>query len=94
MQDVDGLRAVLGGFDGRRVLVRSDLNVPVDRSGDAPVITDDGRIRVVRGAEVVRECHVSYYWHTFGIPELAAEAARVGFRHRQVAREVAVFTRD
>jgi len=29
---------------GRRVLVRSDLNVPLDRSGDTPRITDDGRV--------------------------------------------------
>ena len=49
MQDIDALASALGGLQGRRVLVRSDLNVPVDRSsghspGDA-VITDDGRIR-------------------------------------------------
>jgi phosphoglycerate kinase len=29
---------------GHRVLVRSDLNVPLDRSGDTPRITDDGRV--------------------------------------------------
>jgi len=29
---------------GHRVLVRSDLNVPLDRSGDSPRITDDGRV--------------------------------------------------
>ena len=44
MQDIDGLAAALGGLAGRRILVRSDLNVPVDRSGDTPVITDEGRI--------------------------------------------------
>ena len=46
MQDVDQLATALGGLSGRRVLVRSDLNVPLDHSGDgAPVITDDGRVR-------------------------------------------------
>ncbi|WP_380168222.1 phosphoglycerate kinase [Jannaschia sp. R86511] len=45
MQDVDQLGTALGGFSGRRVLVRSDLNVPLDHSGDTPVITDDGRVR-------------------------------------------------
>jgi phosphoglycerate kinase len=36
----------LGDLAGRRVLVRSDLNVPVNRSGDGDsVIGDDGRIR-------------------------------------------------
>jgi phosphoglycerate kinase len=45
MRDVDGLETAIGGFHGRRVLVRSDLNVPVDRTGDRPLITDDGRIR-------------------------------------------------
>jgi phosphoglycerate kinase len=33
------------GVAGRRVLLRTDLNVPLDRSGPSPVITDDGRIR-------------------------------------------------
>ncbi len=45
MQDVDQLATALGGLTGRRVLVRSDLNVPLDHSGDIPVITDDGRVR-------------------------------------------------
>jgi phosphoglycerate kinase len=36
----------LGDLAGRRVLVRSDLNVPVNKSGDGDsVIGDDGRIR-------------------------------------------------
>ena len=52
---------------GRRVLVRSDLNVPLDRSGEAPRITDDGRIRASlpllqdlssRGARVVVAAHL------------------------------------
>jgi phosphoglycerate kinase len=35
----------LGDVRGRRVLVRSDLNVPVESSADGTTITDDGRIR-------------------------------------------------
>lgn len=33
------------GVRGRRVLVRSDLNVPLDSSGGTATVTDDGRIR-------------------------------------------------
>ena len=35
------LADALGGLQGKRVLVRSDLNVPLDGT----TITDDGRIR-------------------------------------------------
>lgn len=35
----------LGDLAGRRVLVRSDLNVPLDNGTSPAVITDDGRIR-------------------------------------------------
>ncbi|MFC5379583.1 phosphoglycerate kinase [Aquipuribacter nitratireducens] len=49
MQDVDALGQALGGFGSRRVLVRSDLNVPLEQpaegSGGSPRITDDGRVR-------------------------------------------------
>ena len=38
--------ASLGELRGKRVLVRSDLNVPLDHgSGGTPEITDDGRVR-------------------------------------------------
>ena len=37
--------ASLGDVRGKRVLVRSDLNVPLDYSGETPQITDDGRVR-------------------------------------------------
>ncbi|NYJ01253.1 phosphoglycerate kinase [Nocardioides thalensis] len=41
-----GQYAGLGEVAGKRVLVRSDLNVPLEqREGSDPVITDDGRIR-------------------------------------------------
>jgi phosphoglycerate kinase len=34
-----------GGVTGQKVFLRSDLNVPLDRSSGSAVITDDGRIR-------------------------------------------------
>jgi phosphoglycerate kinase len=73
---------------GHRVLVRSDLNVPLDRSGDAPRITDDGRVRASvptiaalldRGARVVVCSHLG---RPKGEPDpaysLAPVAARLG----------------
>ncbi len=33
------------GVRGRRILVRSDLNVPLDGSGESQRVTDDGRLR-------------------------------------------------
>lgn len=41
MRTIDDLAADLGGLAGKRILVRSDLNVPLDGTS----ITDDGRIR-------------------------------------------------
>jgi phosphoglycerate kinase len=35
------------GVKGKRVLVRADLNVPLNRDGDHVTIADDGRIRAV-----------------------------------------------
>jgi phosphoglycerate kinase len=43
MRTVDEL--IAEGVAGRRVLLRADLNVPLDDSTGTPVITDDGRIR-------------------------------------------------
>ncbi|WP_432574966.1 phosphoglycerate kinase [Kineococcus sp. SYSU DK005] len=45
MKTIDDLERELGGLRGTRVLVRSDLNVPLDRSGGSARITDDGRVR-------------------------------------------------
>ncbi|GAA0290399.1 phosphoglycerate kinase [Kineococcus aurantiacus] len=76
MKTIDDLEAQLGGLTGRRVLVRSDLNVPLDHSGAAPAITDDGRIRASvptlrrlldAGARVVVTAHL-------GRPKGAPEA--------------------
>jgi phosphoglycerate kinase len=43
MKTIDDLAAELGGLSGKRILVRSDLNVPLDK--ETGVVTDDGRIR-------------------------------------------------
>jgi len=43
MRTVDDLATELGGLQGKRILVRSDLNVPLDKETGA--VTDDGRIR-------------------------------------------------
>ena len=82
MHTLDDLLAA--GVAGRTVLVRSDLNVPLDGS----VITDDGRIRaslptlqalVIGGAKVVVTAHLG---RPKGAPEakysLAPAAARLG----------------
>ncbi len=82
MHTLDDLLAA--GVAGRTVLVRSDLNVPLD--GD--VITDDGRIKaslptlqalILGGAKVVVTAHLG---RPKGVPEskysLAPAAARLG----------------
>lgn len=46
MRTVEDLTTLLDGLHGRRVLVRSDLNVPLKHDDDGSVtITDDGRVR-------------------------------------------------
>jgi len=43
MRTIDDLTEELGGLAGKRILVRSDLNVPLDKETGA--VTDDGRVR-------------------------------------------------
>jgi 3-phosphoglycerate kinase len=77
---------------GRRVLLRSDLNVPLDKSGSGE-ITDDGRIRASlpvirklsdRGARVVIIAHLGrptgrdYAERAAGGPSLRVVADRLG----------------
>jgi phosphoglycerate kinase len=84
----DTLSDQLGGVRGKRVLVRSDLNVPLDGPDDARVITDDGRVRASvptiaeladAGARVVVVAHLG---RPQGEPEerysLRPVAARLG----------------
>jgi len=77
---------------GQRVLLRSDLNVPLDKSGSG-VITDDGRIRASlpvirklagRGARVVVMAHLGrpagadFADRAAGGPSLRVVAGRLG----------------
>jgi phosphoglycerate kinase len=86
MRSVDDLLAE--GVSGRRVLLRADLNVPLDHSTQPPVITDDGRIRASLptlqalrdgGARVIVTAHLG---RPKGAPDpkysLAPVAARLG----------------
>lgn len=86
MQTLDDLLAA--GVRGRTVLVRADLNVPLDHSDGTPRITDDGRIRASvptlealtgAGAHVVVTAHLG---RPKGAPNkelsLAPVAARLG----------------
>jgi phosphoglycerate kinase len=76
------------GVSGRRVLVRTDLNVPLNHSTPSPVISDDGRIRASlptlqalrdAGARVIVTAHLG---RPKGAPDprfsLAPVAARLG----------------
>jgi phosphoglycerate kinase len=87
MQTIDDLDVA-----GRRVLVRSDLNVPFDKSGSGE-ITDDGRIRASlpviaalaeRGARVVVMAHLGrpkgadFAERAAGGPSLRPVAQRLG----------------
>jgi 3-phosphoglycerate kinase len=64
---LEDLEAALGSLDGKRILVRTDFNVPLERDGDTARITDDFRIRAAlptiewlteRGASVVTASHL------------------------------------
>jgi phosphoglycerate kinase len=87
MQSIDDLEV-----SGRRVLVRSDLNVPLDKSGSG-AITDDGRIRASlpvikkladRGARVIVMAHLGrpkgedFAERAAGGPSLRVVADRLG----------------
>jgi phosphoglycerate kinase len=89
----------LGDLRGKRVLVRSDLNVPLEQVAGTTVITDDGRIRASvptikqlsdAGARVVVTAHLG---RPDGAPDpaysLAPVAARLG---ELLGREVAFAT--
>jgi phosphoglycerate kinase len=64
---LEDLETALGSLDGKRILVRTDFNVPLQRDGDTARITDDFRIRAAlptiewlteRGAHVVTASHL------------------------------------
>jgi phosphoglycerate kinase len=91
--------ASLGDLTGKRVLVRSDLNVPIDQVAGTTTVTDDGRIRASvptikrlseAGARVVVVAHLG---RPDGAPDpkfsLAPVATRLG---ELLGREVAFAT--
>ncbi|NIZ89968.1 phosphoglycerate kinase [Kineococcus rubinsiae] len=96
MKTIDDLEAELGGLRGRRVLVRSDLNVPLDHSGATPRITDDGRVRASvptlrrlldAGARVVVVAHLG---RPKGVPEAKYSLAPVHARLAELLAPSAV----
>lgn len=75
------------GFAGTRVLLRADLNVPMDTSTGSAVITDDGRIRAslgtlqtltAAGARVIVVAHLGRPAGVDRALSLAPVAARLG----------------
>lgn len=98
MQTLDDLLAA--GVAGRAVLVRADLNVPLDHSGDGAVITDDGRIRATAptlraltdaGARVVVTAHLG---RPQGEPDPAFTLAPVAVRLGEVLGAEVAFAAD
>jgi phosphoglycerate kinase len=91
----------LGDLSGKRVLVRSDLNVPLDTSADGPArITDDGRIRAsvptIReladaGARVVVMAHLG---RPKGEPDPEYSLAPVAQRLGELLGEDVAFATD
>ena len=81
----------LGDVSGKRVLVRTDFNVPMDGPDDARVITDDFRIRAAlptiewltsRGATVVCASHLG---RPKGVPEKKYSMDAVRIRLNELA---------
>ncbi len=90
----------LGDVRGRKVLVRSDLNVPLSGSGAGAVITDDGRIRAsvptIReladaGARVVVTAHLG---RPKGEPDPAYSLAPVASRLGELLGADVAFATD
>ncbi len=86
-----------GGVRGKRVLVRSDLNVPLDASG---AITDDGRVRAsvptIRalteaGARVIVCAHLG---RPKGVPEAKYSLAPVAKRLEELLGAPVAFATD
>ena len=90
----------LGDVRGKRVLVRSDLNVPLDGPADARVITDDGRIRASvptikaladAGARVIVTAHLG---RPKGTPDPAYSLAPVAARLGELLGNPVIFAED
>lgn len=89
--------ADLGDLSGRRVLVRSDLNVPLDDSG---TITDDGRVRAsvptlqalaAQGARVIVCAHLG---RPKGAPEAKYSLQPVATRLEELLGQPVAFATD
>ena len=98
MKTLDDLLAE--GVAGRRVIVRADLNVPLDHSAGEPTITDDGRIRAVLptltalrdgGARVVACSHLG---RPKGAPEPKYSLAPVAERLDELLGAPVAFATD
>ncbi len=96
MADIESL----GDLRGKRVLVRSDLNVPIQFDGDGAAITDDGRIRasvptirtlVEAGARVVVVAHLG---RPKGEPDPAYSLRAVAERLGKLLGSDVVFATD
>ncbi|MFS3129521.1 phosphoglycerate kinase [Nocardioides sp. Bht2] len=96
MSGIDALTAALGGLRGKRILVRSDLNVPLDGT----TITDDGRIRASvptiaaladAGARVVVTAHLG---RPKGSPDPAYSLAPVATRLGEILGRPVAFATD
>jgi phosphoglycerate kinase len=92
--------AGLGDVRGKRVLVRSDLNVPLDGPADDRAITDDGRIRAseptiralaAAGARVVVVAHLG---RPDGAPDPAYSLAPVAARLGELLGQPVAFASD
>jgi phosphoglycerate kinase len=96
-----GSYAGLGEVGGKRVLVRSDLNVPLDRQADGQsTITDDGRIRASvptikeladAGARVAVTAHLG---RPKGEPDPAYSLEPVAARLGELLGQKVTFARD
>src|SRR6476661_6259681 len=101
MSGIDSLAQEIGGsLRGKRVLVRSDLNVPLDGPADDRAITDDGRIRAsvptIRalaeaGARVVVTAHLG---RPKGEPDPAYSLAPVAKRLGELLGTDVAFATD
>ena len=98
MRTLDDL--IKHGVKGRRILVRSDLNVPLAQSGDRRVVADDGRIRASlptltrlldHGARVIVAAHLG---RPDGSPDAAYSLGPVADRLAQLLGRPVEFALD
>ena len=101
MAGIESLASALGGsLRGKRVLVRSDLNVPLEGPPGERVITDDGRIRASvptiaeladQGARVIVTAHLG---RPDGAPDPAYSLAPVAGRLGELLGRPVAFATD